>query len=132
MCGEWTHDPVKGWEAVAGWDLAGWQGGRRENGALSSRSVLVVAAAWFSPGTMLSIFFFHYSWLMPPPREQDINDFLLLRFCPFPFIKVGLPLLPHHPLHFERNTKIMRLFCSTSVSFSYVNLISNQHLFLLP
>lgn len=29
MCGEWTHDPVKGWEAVAGWDLAGWEEGER-------------------------------------------------------------------------------------------------------
>lgn len=24
MCGEWTHDPVKGWEAVAGWEEGEW------------------------------------------------------------------------------------------------------------
>ena len=46
-----------------------------------------------------------------------------------PHNKVGLPLLPHHPLHFEWNAKTMKLLCSTSVIFSYVNFIYQINIF---
>lgn len=107
----------------------GWRGGTEEaEAALRRESVSVVAEALSFHRGSAAYVPFHYSWLIPPTHEQGIEDsLLLLFFFLFPFNKVSPP-----SFHFEWNTKTMRLFCSTSMSFSYGNLISNQHFFPLP
>ena len=56
---------------------------------------------------------------------------MIFSYCFFslPLNKVDLPLLPHHPLHFGCNAKIMKLLCSTSVIFSYVDFICQINIF---
>ena len=117
--------PMTLWSGGGG--AVGWDRGRKETGSGPRVSFSPDSSRVFTrhnPVDSLP----HHPWLMHPTHEKDINDFLLLLFLS-PHNKVGLPLLPHHPLHFEWNAKTMKLLCSTSVIFSYVNFIYQINIF---